>query len=139
MKPSVRDVIIATWKNWLKAPSQDYRNKKKNLGPMSSAAHEHLILLLNEWSTVLGNALMPRDLLLEVATDIAKTVDAMEERVEDKMAAQWRLNGDNGFAPIKTQYERLLSLLPENHKTAWKKELGISSSNTNSDEVESTK
>mmetsp|Transcript_9038 Transcript_9038/g.22850 ORF Transcript_9038/g.22850 Transcript_9038/m.22850 type:complete len:654 (+) Transcript_9038:1181-3142(+) len=146
LKPSVRDVIIDTWKKWLKVPSEDSntrtsKKKKKNgTGSVKSAAHEYLIFLLSEWSA-LGNQLMPRDLLLEVTTDVAKIVDGTEENSEDKIAALWGRDDDFDFAPIKKQYERVVSFLPEPHRTTLEKELGIQSENKNKNddmEVEST-
>jgi hypothetical protein len=42
---------------------------------MASAAHECLIMLLNEWSA-LGNQILPRDMLLKFSAEAVEAVNA---------------------------------------------------------------
>lgn len=128
LNKTVRDVIISTWLDWLKTSTPS--NLKYNTGPprgsIDSAAHEYLIFLLNEWASSFGNILMPRDLLLKVSTEVVKVVNSTETAPDRKMSALWKANdGEAGFAPVKAQYERLLTLLPESHASQWKEAAGI--------------
>ena len=128
LNKTVRDVIISTWLDWLKASSagkiKDYDELCR--GSVDSAAHEYLIILLNEWASNFGNVLMPRDLLLKVATEVVEVVNATEVAPERKLSELWKANVDGiDFGRVKKQYERLLGLLPETHVTSWKKSSGI--------------
>ena len=116
---SVRDTIISTWLDWLRTT-----RKKKKLGSITSAAHEYLITLLNEWASF-GNLLMPRDLLLKVSCDIIEVVNASEPTDERKFSFLWNSEDPNDFESIKKEYERLLSLLPETHRSELKEKAGI--------------
>lgn len=133
LNKTVRDVIIATWLDWLKTPSagKSKESEKPPQGSVDSAAHEYLIFLLNEWAGNFGNILMPRDLLLKVSTDVVKVVNATEVVLDRKMSALWKANVDEkGFGPVKTQYERLLGLLPETHVAQWMESTGIEATDT---------
>jgi hypothetical protein len=129
LNKTVRDVIISTWLNWLKVPPSSKETKKKDEsqhGSIESAAHEYLIFLLNEWASSFGNKIMPRDLLLKVATKVVQIVNATEVESYRKMSELWKADSeDTNFGPIKIQYERLLTLLPEAHVAEWKESVGI--------------
>eukprot|EP00536_Pseudo-nitzschia_multiseries_P001114 jgi/Psemu1/2571/gm1.2571_g len=141
LNKAVRDVIISTWMGWLKTSvgGKTKDNGEPTRGSMDSAAHEHLILLLNEWASSFGNILMPRDLLLEVATEVVGVVNETEVDPDRKLSEVWKkTNGSDGtaFGPVKEQYERLLGLLPETHAAQWKESAGIEAAttgNSNSD------
>ena len=138
LNKTVRDVIISTWMDWLKTSTGGtlkYNNRPPQ-GSIDSAAHEYLILLLNEWASSFGNILMPRDLLLRVSTEVVKVVNASEVTPDRKLSALWKANGDEaGFGPVKTQYERLLSLLPETHVAQWNESVGIVTANLSNNET----
>lgn len=135
LNKAVRDVIVSTWIDWLKGPANEQANeerstrrRKKKVGSVTSAAHEYLLILLNEWASSFGNVLMPRDLLVKVATEVTTVVNATETSPERKLAALWKTDNDEKeFAPIKVQYERLLTLLPDSRKIQWKESAGIES------------
>jgi hypothetical protein len=101
---------------------------------MTSAAHEYLAYLLTEWANM-GNLVMPRDLLLSVSSELVEAVDSSETKEKRKFAKVWQCctkrddpeNEANAvaFEPIKKQYERMLILLPETHRTKWKETVGI--------------
>ena len=143
LNKTVRDVIISTWLDWLKTSTKS--NQKANAGPprgsVDSAAHQYLIFLLNEWASSFGNILMPRDLLLKISTEVVKVVNSTEAAPNRKMSALWNANdAEASFAPVKAQYERLLTLLPESHASQWKEaaEIGKAVSSSNSEEMEKT-
>mmetsp|Transcript_2863 Transcript_2863/g.6756 ORF Transcript_2863/g.6756 Transcript_2863/m.6756 type:complete len:971 (-) Transcript_2863:111-3023(-) len=127
LNKTVRDVIVSTWLEWLKTTTEEKMKYTSKLpqGSIDSAAHEYLIFLLNEWASSFGNILMPRDLLLKVSNEVVKVVNATEVAPERKFSALWKANETTGFGPVKVQYERLLSLLPETHATQWKESAGI--------------
>eukprot|EP00537_Pseudo-nitzschia_pungens_P012247 CAMPEP_0172386622 /NCGR_PEP_ID=MMETSP1061-20121228/4099_1 /TAXON_ID=37318 /ORGANISM="Pseudo-nitzschia pungens, Strain cf. pungens" /LENGTH=1045 /DNA_ID=CAMNT_0013116025 /DNA_START=187 /DNA_END=3324 /DNA_ORIENTATION=+ len=154
LNKAVRDVIVSTWMDWLKTSVRGGNGggngggggESSARGSMDSPAHEYLILLLNEWASSFGNILMPRDLLLKVATEVLEVVNETEVLPERKLSEVWkRANGsgnrdgnidgdsdsdsdsDDGsnFGPVKEQYERLLGLLPETHAAQWKQSAGI--------------
>jgi hypothetical protein len=116
---TVRDTIISTWMDWLRTTK-----KKKKMGSMTSAAHEYLVTLLNEWASF-GNLLMPRDLLLQVASELIEVVNQSEPAPERKFAALWKATDNVDFKSIKKQYERLLNVLPETHQAELKQTAGI--------------
>lgn len=128
LNKTVRDVIISTWLDWLKS-SPVGQNKNHYISPrgsVDSAAHEYLIFLLNEWASNFGNILMPRDLLLKVSTELVEVVNATEVDPDRKLSKLWKANEkETRFGPVKTQYERLLGLMPETHVTQWKQSTGI--------------
>jgi hypothetical protein len=115
-----RDAIIETWIDWLKAPS----DKKKKKGSMTSAAHEYLMHLINEWSGM-GNLLMPRDLLLKTTKQIVDTVNSSESSEERKFSSFWKLEKSDGFDAVKKQYTKMLLILPDAQSEQWQKEVGI--------------
>ena len=122
-----RDAIVTTWVSWLKGK----KKKKSKIGSITSAAHETLVHLINEWAA-LGNLLMPRDLLLKVSSELVEAVDNSEVSPERKFVFMWKAEEENGeteegtvFRPIKGQYERMLGMLPETHRNQWKEKTGI--------------
>jgi hypothetical protein len=127
-----RDVIVSTWIDWLRGSKK--KNKAKSSGSMTSAAHEYLVYLLTEWANM-GNLVMPRDLLLSVSSELVEAVDSSEPKEKRKFAKVWQscTKRDDpmneayavAFEPIKNQYERMLILLPETHRTKWKERVGI--------------
>ena len=129
LNKTVRDVIISTWLDWLEVPPSSKETKKNDEsqhGSIESAAHEYLIFLLNEWASSFGNMLMPRDLLLKVATKAVQFANATEVESCRKMSELWRADSnDTNFGPIKAQYKRLLTLLPDAHVAEWKESVGI--------------
>eukprot|EP00531_Pseudo-nitzschia_arenysensis_P000761 CAMPEP_0116156306 /NCGR_PEP_ID=MMETSP0329-20121206/22763_1 /TAXON_ID=697910 /ORGANISM="Pseudo-nitzschia arenysensis, Strain B593" /LENGTH=962 /DNA_ID=CAMNT_0003653383 /DNA_START=90 /DNA_END=2978 /DNA_ORIENTATION=+ len=144
LNKTVRDVIISTWLEWLKTTTKEKMkfSAKQPQGSIDSAAHEYLILLLNEWASSFGNILMPRDLLLKVSTQVVKVVDGTEVAPERKFSSLWKANSNNtekGFVPVKVQYERLLSLLPESHSIQWKESAGIVAGGPSSNSETNTK
>jgi hypothetical protein len=108
--------------DWLRVLGK--KKKKKQNGSMTSAAHEYLVLLLNDWAGF-GNLLMPRDLLLKVSSELVEAVNETETAPERKFNELWKLEDGQDFEPIKKQYERMLSLLPESHTSKWKERVGI--------------
>ena len=123
----VRDTIIDTWISWLSFPSQhdDDSKKKKRKGSMTSAGHEYLIQILNEWASF-GNLLMPRDLLVKVSLRIVKTVEMTEISPDRKFLSLWtHIDRPSLFEPIKKQYEKMLGILPESRASEWRESVGI--------------
>jgi hypothetical protein len=112
--------------DWLRVPGNKKKKKQKQKqnGSITSAAHEYLVLLLNDWAGC-GNLLMPRDLLLKVSSELVEAVNETETAPERKFNELWKLEDGQDFEPIKKQYERMLSLLPESHATKWKERVGI--------------
>jgi hypothetical protein len=135
LNKTVRDAILLTWMNWLKAPATDEidagqsntkKKKRQRRGSVESAAHEYFIELLNEWASNFGNLLMPRDLLLKTATDAVEITNATEVAQERKFDFFWKnCKEEDPFAPVKAQYQRLMRLLPENHSKRFKEMVGI--------------
>ena len=117
---SVRDVIMSTWTDlWLR------KEPNVNSGAMMSAAHEYFILLLNEWASF-GNLLMPRDLLLKVSLKLVEAVNNTETKQERQFAHLWKTSSENsGFEPIKKQYLRMLSALPQMYRSKWLEDIGV--------------
>jgi hypothetical protein len=64
LSKAARDGIVATWQSWL-GGSIDNNNAdtKATTAALTSTAHEHLIKLFNQWSSM-GNVLLPRDDLI---------------------------------------------------------------------------
>ena len=127
-----RDAIIESWLGWLKAS----RKREEDTGlVVASYAHEFLIRLFNEWST-LGNLLLPRDKLLQFCAEVVNTVDAV------KFAELWNDTNNYGndaamdmkalkqevhkFASVRKQYERMLQHVPAAQAEEWKQKVGIS-------------
>jgi hypothetical protein len=132
---NARDVIIKTWMDWLKSSSASTtkKTKKPKHGSITSAAHEYLVHLINEWAA-LGNVMMPRDLLLKVTSELVETVNTSES--ERKFALMWEAKDSKDFEPIKKQYERMLGMLPASHSAQWKEQVGISSDGDDGGEEE---
>jgi hypothetical protein len=115
---ATRDAVVRSWLDWLQQEGSD------DGGSMTSAAHEYLITLLNEWSS-LGNLLLPRDDLVEFATEAVEAVNASEGASSDRKFASMWAKDEKDFEPIRKQYERMLKhLLPARAKE-WKQEMGI--------------
>lgn len=129
---TVRDTIISTWMAWLTGSSKDgdtdddigNSKKKKKKGSMTSACHEYLLILFNEWASF-GNLVMPRDLLLKVSTELVEAVNATEMLPERHFLQLWMNEDAKDFEPIKKQYEKIMSTLPESHCSQWKEAVGI--------------
>ena len=120
-KPS-RDAIVASWLEWLK-PGTGKEDRKQKEGSITSAAHEYLITLLNDWSA-LGNLLLPRDKLVEFATSTVNAANASEND-NRKFGRLWVETNDEDFDPIRRQYERMLKHLPDSQAEEWKEAVGI--------------
>jgi hypothetical protein len=137
---TVRDTIISTWTAWLGTSDADDGNakKKKKKGSMTSAGHEYLVLLFNEWASF-GNLLLPRDLLLKVSLELVEAVNKTETATERQFLHLWKQEDAKDFEPIKKQYEKMLSLLPENHSSQWKETVGIMEPKPATDDVEEPK
>jgi bromodomain-containing protein 7/9 len=126
LKPVVRDAIISTWMEWLSTSNTGESKKKQKNGAMMSASHEYLILLLNEWSKM-GNVLISRNLLLQLLPKAIETVNNTEEAPERKFSYLWKSEDSTNFEPIRKQYKRLVSNLPEPHGSEWLGKIGIGS------------
>jgi hypothetical protein len=111
-----RDAVVEAWLNWL-------RLNRKDEGSATSAAHECLIFLLNEWSS-LGNVILPRDKLIDFSSKAVEATNSSETKNERKFAMLWK-SGSSDFAAIKKQYERMLKLLPESAAEQWRTEKEI--------------
>jgi hypothetical protein len=111
-----RDAVVEAWLKWL-------RLNRKDEGSATSAAHEYLIFLLNEWAA-LGNVVLPRDKLIDFSTKAVHATNSSETKNERKFAMLWK-SGSSKFAAIKKQYERMLKLLPESSAEQWRKEIEI--------------
>lgn len=127
LNKKVRDTIVETWITWLGSKSTDdsVTKKKKKKGSITSAGHEFIVHLLNEWASF-GNLLMPRDLLLEVSLRVVDSVDKTEHLPERKFAHLWTQEETSAeFEAIKTKYEKLLGLFSEPQNAIWKETVGI--------------
>ncbi|KAL3781588.1 hypothetical protein HJC23_007108 [Cyclotella cryptica] len=91
---------------------------------LCSALHEALVNLLNEWSS-LGNIVLPRDLLLNLAEEAVAAAAGCE--VGEKCALFVKLWNDNDdmFSRVKEQYLRMLSSAPLAKSNGWKEKMGI--------------
>ncbi len=122
----VRDTIVSTWIGWLTSFEADDSSskKRKKKGSITSAGHEYLLILFNEWASF-GNLLMPRDLLLKVSLELVDAVNKTETAPERKFLHLWMQEDAKDFEPIKQQYKKMMSLLPETHSSQWKVAVGI--------------
>lgn len=131
LSKTVRDTIVTTWIGWLRPRTTGDENnsspkKKQKVGSIDSPAHQYLLCLLNDWASNFGNLLMPRDLLLKTATEVAQVTNDSESKPERKMSSLWKDENQNDtFLSIKIQYDRLLSRLPESHCNQLKDAMGI--------------
>jgi hypothetical protein len=91
---------------------------------MTSACHECLIMLFNEWSAF-GNVLLPRDLLIDFCDKAIQNADESEERKESRMFSNMWKSGSRQFKLVKKQYERMLKHLPQTYAEQWKERVGI--------------
>ena len=98
--------------------------KKKKKGPMTSAGHEYFVRLLNEWASF-GNLLLPRDLLLKASLELVETVNKAETTADRQFCYLWKQENASDFEPIKEQYERMLSSLPDTNSSQWRETVGI--------------
>jgi hypothetical protein len=113
---STRDAVVESWLTWL-------RNEDSDASTMASAAHECLIMLLNEWSA-LGNQILPRDMLLKFSAEAVQAANTSENNDERKFSQIWKADAEE-FAPVKKQYDRMLKHLPTTHAEQWRGEVGI--------------
>lgn len=120
LKFPVRDAIISSWLMWLGPNNRRAgQQTETKTGSIFSAAHEYFLLLLNSWAK-LGNTLVSRDLLLQVVPQLIKTVNQTESAIERNFSRLWKSSVDTKeFQPLRSQYERILSMLPETHDSAW--------------------
>lgn len=110
-----RDAIVQSWVDfWLATKSG-----------LTSPAHENFVYLLNEWSLI-GNQILPRDTLMEF---LAKGTDAVLKKAKggkEDFAKVWK--SDEKFQPIKKEYLRMLSKLPESNASKWRSDMGLPNS-----------
>jgi hypothetical protein len=149
LQRNTRDVVVTHWLEYLRKPPRHAKRRKgpkkqKKWGNITSAAHECLILLLNEWAS-LGNQLLPRDMLLKFASDAVHAAEESETLAERKFMALWNerdeatreADGTVGdFIPVRLQYERMLNGLPANSRTQWREQLGLPEAETKDADVE---
>jgi len=136
-RPS-RDAILKCWLEWLKHNAATSRKKKKSgdasVGSITSPAHEYIIRMLNEWST-LGNLLLPRDDLFRFSLEVVRATETSAGSDDMAFAKLWKDGDDkkdavSDFAAIKQQYERMLKVLPAAKAEEWKHEVGIAEAAT---------
>ncbi|GAX09849.1 bromodomain-containing protein 7/9 [Fistulifera solaris] len=108
LQKSVRDVIVQCWMDWMRGTPE----------AMTSATHEYYVKLLAEWS-LLGNLLLPRDTLVEF---LGSGTDAASVSDKRSLASLWN---DKQFHYIRTEYERVLKILPDNRAAEWKRAMKI--------------
>lgn len=113
-----RDAIVRSWLGWLKCvPLSEY-------GSVVTASHSHLIRLLNDWAS-LGNKVLPRDTLVQFATDAVKAAESMSRLHTGCFAELWNGEDNPDFRPVKEQYERMLKILPAAQEELWKQQVGL--------------
>lgn len=108
---ATRDAILASWMSWLSSKT----SSKK--GTMVSAAHEGLVMLLNEWHKM-GNQVLPRDDCVRVAADAVESTNESETRSNRKFSALWS-SPIVDFEPIKSQYLKMLEQFPSQVSQQW--------------------
>jgi Bromodomain len=150
LKHEARDVVVEHWLGYLRKVTKRRKRKKgpkkqKKWGNMTSAAHECLILLLNEWAA-LGNLVLPRDQLLKYACDAVEAAEESETLPERKFVAVWQEskgetdtedNAFGNFTPIRKQYERMMESLPDdNYRSQWKDKVGLAALMKEEEEAE---
>eukprot|EP01083_Nonionella_stella_P028675 78970_1 len=111
---SVRDLFVSEWLNWFKT--------SKNC--MTGAVHLCFITLLNEWAS-LGNVLLPIDTMISWSED---AVNAAESDIDSAETVTFRSlweGDDQKFQKIKSQYSRMLKIIPADRATTWKEAVGI--------------
>ena len=128
-----RDAVVHSWLEWLNHKGGDDALVE---GAMTCTAHELLLRLLNDWAA-LGNLVLPRDKLVEFATQVVSVVNDTEESNDRKLAHLWIQNGETNadFEPIRKQYERMLKHLPAAQAKEWKQEVGIAGEEESVDAV----
>jgi hypothetical protein len=138
LQRNTRDVVVTHWLEYLRKPPRHPKRKKgpkkqKKWGNITSAAHECLLLLLNEWASF-GNQLLPRDMLLKFASDAVQAAEESEALAERKFVALWSEHDEakrdadviaSDFIPVRQQYERMLNSLPANSRKQWREQLGL--------------
>ena len=120
----IRDLVMSSWVDWIWDDIED--QEKKNGGNMCLPVHECFVKLLNEW-THFGNVILPRDNMLSLAEDAIKAAEASSGG-KPSFAEMWKYGGE-GFAPVKAEYEKMLSIVPEPHLSQWKEKVGIDDAN----------
>ena len=93
-------------------------------GSMLTAAHECLVMLLNEWHGM-GNQVLPRDDLVTVAAETVAAANDSESRDSRKFESLW-FSDNVEFEPIRAQYAKMLDLFPSDVANQWKGDVGIS-------------
>lgn len=116
----VRDLVMSSWIGWIRGSRQ--ATGEKNGGNMCLPVHECFVKLLNEWAHF-GNVVLPRDTMLSLAEEAIKAAETSNGG-KSSFAEAWRFGGDQ-FAPVKAEYEKMLSIVPEPHSSQWKKKNGI--------------
>jgi hypothetical protein len=115
---ATRDAIVRSWFGWLKCvPQSEY-------GSVATVAHSFLIRQLNDWAS-LGNKVLPRDALVQFATDAVKASESMARLRPGCFAELWKAEDNLEFRPVKEQYERMLKLLPSAQAEHWKQQVGV--------------
>ena len=89
---------------------------------MCLPVHECFVKLLNEW-THFGNVILPRDNMLSLAEDAIKAAEASNGG-KPSFAEMWKYGGE-AFAPVQSEYEKMLLIVPEPHVSQWKEKVGI--------------
>jgi len=120
----IRDLVMSSWVDWIRDDIED--QEKKNGGNMCLPVHECFVKLLNEW-THFGNVILPRDNMLSLAEDAIKAAEASSGG-KPSFAEMWKYGGE-AFAPVKAEYEKMLSIVPEPHLSQWKEKVGIDDAN----------
>lgn len=115
---ATRDAIVGSWMDWLKSVPQSEQ------GSVSTAAHEWLLRLLNEWAS-LGNKVLPRDTLVQFTLDAVRAVESTTTAQTGCFADLWKTGESLQFQPVKEQYERMLQLLPAAQADSWKTQVGL--------------
>ena len=116
----VRDLVMSSWIGWIRGNKQ--ASGEKNASNMCLPVHECFVKLLNEW-THFGNVVLPRDTMLSLAEDAIKAAEASNGG-KSSFAEAWKFGGET-FAPVKSEYEKMLAIVPEPHLLQWKEKVGI--------------
>jgi hypothetical protein len=73
---------------------------------------------------MLGNAVLPRDKLLGIAEEAGKAAEQCEPDSKCAFKKYW-LSNEERFAPVKSQYQRMLLGVPEDRASEWRYKMGI--------------
>lgn len=119
---STRDLVTNVMIKWLRLGTD---SSATNEAVLCSALLECFMHLLNEWSS-LGNAVLPRDLFLNLSEQAIAAADKKDDGQKSELFASLWVNNDAQFAPVKAQYLRMLSSTPDKTAANWKDKIGIS-------------